>query len=142
LCTVVLDLGVPHRSSALAMADEGSPLASAAAISGSSPRRKFELGNTPITHGLDAARREALTTGRHRHYDFPRKRALFAALLLCAGLAMAITGLLLTSVVMGVVGGLALLPGAYMSFVYTQLWRGHPAYRIEEWGQAVDDDDM
>lgn len=70
-------------------------------------------------------------SGRRWRYRFPACKALGAAILLCAGALLCITGFALGQLAVGVVGTLCLLPGAYASFMLMRVWRGDSTVALQ-----------
>lgn len=85
--------------------------------------------------------RSAVESSRPRMYRWPKWRVALAVFLFALGFALCIAAIVNMSLAFGIAGGLVLLPGVYMSFVYLQLWRGHPMFRKEDWLIRIDDEE-
>jgi hypothetical protein len=102
----------------------------------------LDASQTAAAHELEDIRFHETEQGVKRaRYVFPKSRVLLAVFLFSLGLAMCIAGLATLSAVVGIVGVVVILPGAYMGYVYIQLWRGHPAFRPQDWLIRVEDED-
>lgn len=91
---------------------------------------------------LYAVRERSVVEHRERLYRFPFVRASLAFIFLVGGFSLCISGIALLSLAMGIVGALLVVPGAYVTFVYVQIWRRVPAYLRDQdrWMDVVEED--
>lgn len=90
---------------------------------------------TPPRQGVDWQEPPPPTRPR---YKFPVRQALLAALLLVVGIVMTTVGVVNGPFAVMLVGTIALLPGAYQSWVLIQTVRRKPGYRVEETYEMVE----
>jgi hypothetical protein len=68
-----------------------------------------------------------------RAFRFPVYRAACAGFMLFFGVACGISSAAVMSFALGIVSVLMVLPGAYMSWVYFQVYRNNPRYTSDRW---------
>lgn len=104
----------------------------------------LELGNSPFDDvpDYDEPRHavRASDDSSRRRVPVPLKRVGLAVALLLIGVGMTVTGAFTGVISILVVGLLSLVPGAFMSWVYFQIWRGNPNYRPEQWYEVEEVD--
>jgi len=95
--------------------------------------------NADALNDLEGARASSVYLAKPI-YAFPKARVALALLLLLLGFCLAVSGMAVPSMPVGIVGAVLIIPGGYMSFVYLQVWRGDPRFRQEDWLIRVDED--
>ena len=66
-------------------------------------------------------------------YRFPFRRLIATLVLVAVGFSLLIAGLAIKSIAMSLSGAFMLIPGLWLAWTFLQMYRGHPAYRMEEY---------
>jgi hypothetical protein len=91
-----------------------------------------EHGNFPVEERVPELAPPAPRQSQ-RAFRFPWLRAACAVFMLAFGVACGISAAAVWSLALGVVCLLLVIPGAYMTFVYYQVYRNNPRFTSDRW---------